>query len=150
MEITFILHQLQKMLSTNIEILEYLKDKEDFLGCFTTKKLPSFPNKFPATMMIIVDKHWIALILLKDVCLYFDSFAHTRHFNMISHLLKNKYNYKKIIVNSKVIQNNKSKKCAEFCIAFIKNVNSIESYEIFLNKFYVKKIINDNVVKLLF
>ena len=67
------------MQSTTIE--QILLSKKDFLGCFPLDKLPPFPTKFPKSMIVNTHKsnqpgeHWVALILTKKDCFYFDSFG---------------------------------------------------------------------------
>ena len=67
------------MWSTEIENI--LKTSKNFLGCFPLDELPYFPQRFPATLIVNTDTsigngdHWLALVLQKDKCFYFDSFG---------------------------------------------------------------------------
>ena len=140
------------LISKNIEILEYFKNsKETFLGCFSIATLPEIPNKFPSSFMINTRGHWVAIVFLQDVCLYFDSFADKSYLKIeIIDYLQKKYNEENIFINTKIIQDDNSLKCAEFCISFIKNVHSLKSYEEFLNQFETNKNKNDEIVKKLY
>ena len=66
------------MWSTEIENI--LKTSKKFLGCFPLDELPYFPRRLPASLIVNTDTsiakgdHWLALILQKDKCFYFDSF----------------------------------------------------------------------------
>ena len=139
------------MITSNIEITKYLKDCRHFLGCFSSTNLPNFPQKLPTSLIVNVSGHWIAILLLKDVCLYFDSFGSQKYRNEkicyeVLNFLDNKYTT--LFVNGERVQDYSSIKCAEFCLAFIKNVNSLDSYQLFLNNFDSKnKKNNDYIVK---
>ena len=67
------------MWCTDIE--DILETCTDFLGCFPLDKLPSFPQRLPASMIVNTDisikngDHWLALILNKKKCFYFNSFG---------------------------------------------------------------------------
>ena len=138
------------VISKNIEILEYFKNSKEFLGCFSTSKLPEIPMKFPSSFMVNTKRHWVAIVFLQDICLYFDSFADKKYLKIeIINYLKKKYNDENIFINKKIIQDDSSLQCAEFCISFIKNVHSLESYKHFLNQFICTKNKNDEIVKTL-
>ena len=137
------------MTSSN-EIESFLKSK-DFLGCYPLDRLPPFPKKLPKSMIInthISNKtgeHWVALVLTKQKCLYFDSFGwFIIEGNILRYL---KPYYKTITYSDMCIQDSLSDKCGEFCIAFIQNVKNVPSYNRFLSKFdsnYLKN--NDKIV----
>ena len=129
------------------EIEEYFKNHKNFYGCFLNTELPIFPNEFPFYMIICNCKHFTAILGLKeDSCLYFDSFGVKNNIpSEIIEFLNQKY--KNIIINLNQIQDFKSYKCAKFCLAFVENVYSIESYLVFLNKFDENKMINDCIVE---
>ena len=63
-----------------IEIEQNLKHDAYFMGCYSPDLLPSFPNSFPRTLIINTmpsnkeGEHWVALLLKKKKCYYFDSF----------------------------------------------------------------------------
>lgn len=157
------------MKSSKIE--KHLKRKRRFLGCFSKNNLPRFPSVLPASIIINDEnpneKHWIAIQLLPDKCLYFNSFGITEVINIkksqplgylkrvsaiiepeIIDFLRKKYNLQNILLNSYQIQDYKSKKCGLYCIAFIKNVFSVASYIKFIDKFDKNKTIcNDKILK---
>ena len=128
----------------NIKILKYLENIKHFIGCFSIKSLP--PLTIPSSMMVIVKEHWLALIFLPDKCLYFDS-TDTRCNRSLIKYIQTKYSNRAIIHNDKVLQHEESKKCAEFCIAFLKSVDSVDSYNLFLENFEKCSMKNDDVVK---
>ena len=135
--------------STVIE--RYLKKDGSFLGCFPHDRLPTLPRQFPKTMIINTHdssqggEHWLALILTKNKCFYFDSFGlPIINKNIASYL--NKY-YKIVSYSNVCIQHITSVKCGEFCVAFIKNVRSKNYYEQFLSHFNSLKLkVNDYIV----
>ena len=124
-------------LSSN-QIRKYLENVPRFLGCFPSDKIPVI-DTYPSTIIINTAKsdhpgdHWVALHLRENVCYYFDSFGIPLIEDDIIKFLK-KY-YKKVIYNKMCIQDVTSIACGLFCIAFIKNVNTKESYSLFLNHF---------------
>ena len=70
------------MWSMDIErVITTLDKRIQFLGCFPLDQLPNFPTQFPISCIINtqtsskVGEHWIALILTKKHCFYFDSFG---------------------------------------------------------------------------
>ena len=66
-------------MTTSKQIEDYLESDGNFLGCFPHDKLPPFPSIFPKSIIIITDsgrgENWIAMILTKKKCFYFDSFG---------------------------------------------------------------------------
>lgn len=137
------------MITSNLEIMENLKDCEHFLGCFSISNLPNFPKTIPSSLILNLKGHWVAVMLLEETCLYFDSFGNRNICSEIIDFLGVKYT--SILINTVRIQNYSSIKCAEFCLAFIKNVDSCETYLSFLNKFDIKsRKNNDNIVKQLY
>ena len=123
--------------STAIE--HYLKSNLNFLGCFPLDRLPLFPKTFPKTMIVNTQKssksgeHWLALLLTKNKCYYFDSFGWGLLEGEIGKFLKDYY--KTVIYSTMCIQHIESDKCGEYCISFIQNVKCQLSYNIFLLKF---------------
>ena len=138
-------------MTSSIEIEKYLKDQKGFLGCFASDDLPTFPKSLPASLIINTHKksqpgeHWLALVLTKRKCFYFDSFGAPILEETIVIYLQQKY--KKVTVNNECIQHFTSASCGLFCTAFIKNVNSKISFEKFISKFSLFNLLkNDNIV----
>ena len=111
-------------MTSSIDIENYLKDQRGFLGCFACNDLPPFPKKFPVSMIINTHRknqpgeHWLALVLTKSKCLYFDSFGVGITEETIVSYLQQKY--EKVTINNECIQHLYSESCGLFCIAFIK------------------------------
>ena len=124
------------MWSTEIE--HNLKHDEYFMGCFASDLLPSFPNSFPKTLIIntkpsnMKGEHWVALVLKKKKCFYFDSFGVPILNDDILQFLQDYY---KVTYSDVCIQSVNSEKCGKFCIAFVKAVRSKQSYSEFLSNF---------------
>ena len=66
------------MLSSQIK--KRLQNEKSFMGCYPKDKLPSkFPKILPKSIIINTGQsstsgeHWVALLLLRTSCLYFDS-----------------------------------------------------------------------------
>ena len=138
-------------MTSSTEIEKYLKDQKGFLGCFASDDLPPIPKILPASMIINTHRknqpgeHWLALVLTKHKCFYFDSFGAPILEDTIVKYLQQKY--RKVTVNNECIQHFTSASCGLFCIAFIKNVNSKNRYEKFISKFSLFNLLkNDNVV----
>ena len=125
------------MWSTEIENI--LKTSKNFLGCFPLDELPNFPQRLPASLIVNTDTsigngdHWLALVLKKDKCFYFDSFGLPIVEEYILKFLEPHYN---VVTYSDVcIQHIGSHKCGEFSILFVKHVNSKITYNKFLSHF---------------
>ena len=124
------------MWSTEIE--HNLKHDKYFMGCFPSDLLPSFPNSFPKTLIIntkpsnMKGEHWVALVLKKKKCFYFDSFGVPILNDDILQFLQDYY---KVTYSDVCIQSVNSEKCGKFCIAFVKTVRSKQSYSEFLSNF---------------
>ena len=138
-------------MTSSTEIEKYLKDQKGFLGCFASDDLPPIPKILPASMIINTHRknqpgeHWLALVLTKHKCFYFDSFGAPILEETIVKYLQQKY--RKVTVNNECIQHFTSAFCGLFCIAFIKNVNSKNRYEKFISKFSLFNLLkNDNIV----
>ena len=134
-----------------IEIENYLKDQKGFLGCFASDDLPSFPKKLPASLIINTHKknqpgeHWLAIVLTKNKCFYFDSFGVPIMEETIVSYLQQKY--QKVTINNECIQHFNSTSCGLFCVAFIKHVKSKPSFETFISKFNLFDLLqNDNII----
>ena len=127
---------------------------KNFMGCFACNQLPPLPTTFPRSLIINTapynteGEHWVALVLQKNRCYYFDSFGLPVHNKNIIHFL---YKYKKVTYTDVCIQHIHSEKCGQFCIAFIKHVHSKSSYNDFISQFdFVKLYKNDEIVENIF
>ena len=115
-----------------------MAEDDNFLGWFPKDKLPIFPKRFPKSLIIKKDDsskpgdHWVALVLFKTKCFYFDSISLPIVDLSILRFLKP---YKKVTYSSACIQDVASNQCGQFCIAFIKNVRSKISYSKFVSMF---------------
>ena len=130
------------MWSTEIENI--LKTSKNFLGCFPLDELPNFPQRLPASLIVNTDTsigngdHWLALVLEKDECFYFDSFGLPIVEEYILKFLVPHYN---VVTYSDVcIQHIRSNKCGEFSILFVKHVKSKTTYDKFLSHFNHKNL----------
>ena len=129
---------------------KFMKDKT-FIGCFPFDKLPAFPEKLPAKLIINTGasstegEHWVALLLKPKSCFYFDSFGIPILNHEIHKFLKKKY--KKVTFSTLCVQDYRSNKCGEFCIIFLKNVSSKKTYLLFLKRFSdINLLINDKLL----
>ena len=125
-----------------------------FLGCFPMDKLPPIPRSFPKTMIVNTHnsnqpgEHWLALLLTRDKCYYFDSFGVGIDSEHIKDFLKCKYSI--VTYSNECIQDISSNKCGQFCMLFVKNVKSKKSYDYFLSQFNLINLkLNDNIVMFL-
>jgi len=130
---------------------KFMKDKT-FIGCFPFDKLPAFPEKLPAKLVINTGasstegEHWVALLLKPKSCFYFDSFGIPILNHEIHKFLQKKY--KKVTFSTLCVQDYRSNKCGEFCIIFLKNVNSKKTYLLFLKRFSdMNLLINDKLLE---
>ena len=130
---------------------KFMKDKT-FIGCFPFDKLPAFPEKLPAKLVINTGasstegEHWVALLLKPKSCFYFDSFGIPILNHEIHKFLKKKY--KKVTFSTLCVQDYRSNKCGEFCIIFLKNVSSKKTYFLFLKRFSdINLLINDKLLE---
>ena len=138
------------MWSTEIENI--LQTSKNFLGCFAMDELPHFPWRLPASLIVNTDistgtgVHWIALVMEGNECFYFDSFGlPILEENLIDYLDPH---YNVVTYSDVCVQHIDSNKCGEFCILFIKFVNSKSTYEKFLSQFNLFKIAeNDDIVE---
>ena len=136
------------MLSSHIE--EILKNERSFMGCYPKDKLPKkFPKVLPKTIIINTGHsstsgdHWIALLLLKSGCFYFDSFGLGILDQDIQNFIERKY--KRYTYNQKCIQHFESKKCGEFCIGFTKMVKNRKDFQNFIMKFDFQYLKNNDM-----
>ena len=137
------------MWSTEIE--QNLKHDAYFMGCYSPDLLPSFPNSFPRTLIINTvpsnkeGEHWVALVLKKKRCYYFDSFGVPI---MNGNILKFLEGYRKVTYSNVCIQSINSEKCGKFCIAFVKSVRCKQSFSNFLSSFdFVDLACNDILIE---
>ena len=137
------------MYSNEIESL--LEDNKNFMGCYASDQLPTVPLTFPKSLIINTatfetgGEHWVAIILHKNKCFYFDSFGLPIINENILQFLSN---YKKVTYSDVCIQNTFSNYCGKFCIAFIRYVHSKHSYNQFIDQFdFVKLYKNDLIVE---
>ena len=136
------------MLSSDIE--EKMKNENSFMGCYPKDKLPkTFPKILPKTMIINTGHssthgdHWVALLLLKNSCFYFDSFGLGILDQEIQDFIEKKY--KIYTSNQKCIQHFESKKCGEFCIGFTKMVKNRKDFQNFIMKFDFQYLKNNDM-----
>ena len=133
------------------EIEDILSYDKHFMGCFASNQLPSVASPFPKSLIIntapsdTVSEHWVALVLYKNKCFYFDSFGLPVLNQDILHFL---CKYKRVTYTDVCIQSTFSDYCGKFCIAFIKNVHSRHSYDDFIDQFdFVNLYKNDAIVE---
>ena len=136
------------------QITSILRENENFLGCFASDQLPlSIPiNSFPKSMIINTanagsrGEHWVAIVLQKKRCFYFDSFGLPILNASILKFVGERYN--KVTYTDVCIQNVFSDFCGKFCIGFINHVHSKYSYHTFINQFdFVKLYKNDAIIE---
>ena len=136
----------------NNQIHYLLGNIGEFLGCFFPDILPPFPKKFPKSFIMntaessMPGRHWVAVVLLKDQCLYFDSFG----VGVVESKLR-KYlfsRYENVFHSRVCIQDVTSIKCGAFCVDFILNVKNHADYMNFMNMFSsIKLQQNDDILK---
>ena len=138
-------------MTTSIQIEQFLRIKKKFLGCFPCDQLPPFPNLLPKSMVVNTDKaggsgeHWVALLLTKNECLYFDSFG--LPILEESLLLYLRRHYISAVFSNTCIREYKSDRCGLFCIGFVQSVRDIYSYSSFIKMFDVKTLEkNDHII----
>ena len=134
--------------SDNIEYL--LNHRKEFLGCFPSDKLPEFPTEFPKSMIINTDKtnqpgdHWVALVLTKDKCYYFDSMGMPILEENIMNYIEPHYN--DIKYSNSRIQDLKSNKCGAFCVCFVLFVTNDKTFKNFLKLFSEKNLSSNDEI----
>ena len=120
-----------------------------FNGTFSIDNIPVF-NDDVFSIIINLSKqneigtHFIAVYVLENKIIYFDSFGNQLNNSSLKRYLKKD---KKPIVFSKIqIQNLLSSHCGFFCIAFILCIENGITLDDFLKKFYRKKLhLNDYI-----
>ena len=126
----------------DFEIEKILNTDKNFIGCFPHDKLPNIKNKLNCSIIINTGdsgtegKHWVAVKMTKNKCFYFDSFGVKIEEENIKRFVSM---YDKVLYSNICIQDIRSKKCGEFCIAFINKVNNIVqlNYPSLINQVFV-------------
>tara|TARA_B110000977_G_C10997219_1_gene462382 strand:- start:434 stop:811 length:378 start_codon:yes stop_codon:yes gene_type:complete len=101
--------------------------------------LPPFPRIFPKSIIINTGHssgpgiHWVALVLIADICLYFDPFGVGIVETEILDYVKSQY--QSITFSNTCIQDVKSNKCGAFCVSFILSVKNKYDYNKFIGHF---------------
>ena len=132
------------------EIDDKLVTSNNFLGCFPKDELPLFPQRLPASMILNTDssegtgEHWLALVLEEDECFFFDSFGLPILEESLMKYLEPHYCI--AIYSDVCIQHIESNKCGEFCILFIKHVDSKSTYETFLAHFNQQNVKENDII----
>ena len=121
------------------EIIEHMKDEEEFIGCFPYDKLPPIMKKTKNFSLIIntgnsqsLGEHWLAVKVIDQKCFYFDSFGLPIINEMIQDFLRQ---YGECFYSRVCVQDINSKVCGNLCIMFIKTVNNYCDYVKFINLF---------------
>ena len=138
----------KKRMTSSLEINTHLRDDPHFIGCFPSNKLPEVDRHLPRSMIINTHpakgkgEHWIAIVMTKKTCFYFDSFGcPVIEFNIQKYLFKY---YDKVVYSDVCVQHIMSVKCGEFCIGFVKHVCNRKSYKAYLSNFDFENVmIND-------
>ena len=102
------------------EIENILIYNKNFLGCYASDRLHTLPKTLPKSLIINTansdsdGEHWVALVLQKERCFYFDSFGLPIINENILHYL---HKFRKVMYSDNCIQDINSEKCGKFCIA---------------------------------
>ena len=120
-----------------------------FNGTFSIDNIPVF-NDDVFSIIINLSKqneigtHFIAVYVLENKIIYFDSFGNQLNNSSLKRYLKK---YEKSIIFSNIqLQNLLSSHCGFFCIAFILCIENNITLDNFLKKFYRKKLhLNDYI-----
>ena len=139
------------MWSTDIEqVISTIDERKQFLGCFPLDQLPDFPTQFPKSFIINTQTstkpggHWIALIITKKRCFYFDSFGlPIINQNILKYLNPH---YTNVRYSDVCIQHVESGKCGKFCIVFVTQVKSKATYERFISQFNFDNIRENDII----
>ena len=139
----------------SFDIEHRLSSDPTFIGCYPHDTLPKLRKRQICSVIIntgdsgTLGKHWVAVKMTKDNCFYFDSFG----LGIVNeNIMTFVSNYKKAIYSDICIQDIRSKKFGEFCIAFLENVNSTDHYDSFINIFsdcdlYMNDFIVNDIMK---
>ena len=132
-------------MTTSLEINSRLRHDPYFMGCFPSNKLPEIDRHLPKSIIINTHpaegkgEHWIAIVMTKKTCFYFDSFGWPIIEMDIKKYLS-KY-YQKVVYSDICIQHVMSVKCGEFCMGFVKHVRNRKSYQLYLSNFDFKNVL---------
>ena len=125
------------------------KISRSFRGTFSIDNIPVFEDDVFSVIINLskqneIGTHFIAVYVLENKIIYFDSFGNQLNNSSLKRYLKK---YKKPIILSKIqIQNLLSSHCGFFCIAFILCIENGITLDDFLKKFYRKKLhLNDYI-----
>ena len=125
------------------------KISRSFNGTFSIDNIPVFDDDVFSIIINLskqneIGTHFIAVYVLENKIIYFDSFGNQLNNSSLKRYLKK---YKKPIIFSKIqIQNLLSSHCGFFCIAFILCIENGITLDDFLKKFYRKKLhLNDYI-----
>ena len=120
-----------------------------FNGTFSIDNIPVF-NDDVFSIIINLSKqneigtHFIAVYVLENKIIYFDSFGNQLNNSSLKRYLKK---YKKPIILSKIqIQNLLSSHCGFFCIAFILCIENGITLDDFLENFYRRKLHSNDYI----
>ena len=133
------------------EIEDILSYEKHFMGCYGSNRLSFIQSPFHKSLIIntapsgTAGEHWVALVLHKKKCFYFDSYGLPI---LNQDILRFLHKYKKVTYADACIQSTFSDFCGKFCITFIKNVHDRHSYNAFIDQFdFVNQYKNDSIVK---
>ena len=142
-----------KALST-ADIVQFLRRHPTFRGCFPLDRIPPLTHT-PCSMVVNTDKsggkgeHWVAVYMGDDCCCYFDSLGLPLLEEEL-HQFLGRY-YKTATYNKTPIQHWSSVLCGYFCVLFVKCVDSVESFDSFVQQFNKSELKqNDVLVRSLF
>lgn len=134
-----------------MELVSKHQHRNIFHGVFACDTLP---HKISLPFLGIVNlskktevgTHWVAIFIDKtEISYYFDSFALNPENRYIVSFLK--LHSKRIHFNTKQIQHISSKKCGQFCCAFVIAILKDNSIHDFLNKFNLNLFLNELIVE---
>lgn len=137
------------MLKTS-QINYLLTNHPNYLGTFASNCLPPI-TQIPCSMIVNtapdthIGDHWTAIMMTTGGIMYFDSFG-------LPIIELDIYDYVKnycaeLVYNKTCIQHINSNYCGIFCIAFIKHVNCLDDFIMFVKRFSSTDLkLNDRIV----
>ena len=137
-----------KALSTT-DIIQHLQQHPSFGGCFPLDKIPPITH-YPCSIVVNTEKagekgeHWVALFMERGLCCYFDSLGFPILEKELCQYLQRTYT--SVIYNKTPIQDWSSELCGYFCILFVEQVNSVESYASFVRQFNPYELKQNDVI----
>ena len=137
-----------KALSTT-DIIQHLQQHPSFGGCFPLDKIPPITH-YPCSIVVNTEKagekgeHWVALFMERGLCCYFDSLGFPILEKELCQYLQRTYT--SVIYNKTTIQDWSSELCGYFCILFVEQVNSVESYASFVQQFNPYELKQNDVI----